>query len=311
MAGILMIAPMVEDVMARLDAGATLFRYWEHQGDDAWLEGVAARVQAIATTGHHGASAELMAKLPALQIVACYGVGYDAIDVGFASAHGIKVTNTPDVLTDDVADMALGLMLAICRRIPQADRFVRDGNWRKGNYPLTERLGGKRCGIVGLGRIGKAIARRAEACGMHIAYHGRNEQPGLGYAYYADLIALARDADYLVAVVPGGGGTDGLISRQVLEALGPKGTFVNIARGSIVDEPALVELLQSGGLGAAALDVFADEPRVPEALLSLDNVVLSPHQGSATHHTRWAMGDLVVRNLEAHFAGQPLLTPVN
>jgi lactate dehydrogenase-like 2-hydroxyacid dehydrogenase len=243
-------------------------------------------------------------------MIASYGVGYDAVDIAACKQHGIRVTNTPDVLNDAVAEMALGLMIALCRRIPQADVHVRDGRWLEGAYPLTAELTGARVGILGLGRIGKEIARRCQAFKMRVAYHGRHAQPYEPYEYYSDLEAMARDVDWLVVIAPGTSETRGLVSRKVMEALGRKGCLVNLARGSIVDEAALVELLQSGALGGAALDVFADEPRVPKTLFGLDNVVLSPHQGSATVKTRTAMGDLVVQNLAAHFAGAPLLTPV-
>jgi lactate dehydrogenase-like 2-hydroxyacid dehydrogenase len=206
--------------------------------------------------------------------------------------------------------MTMALMLALCRRIPQADVHVREGWWLEGGYPLTAELTGARVGILGLGRIGKEIARRCQAFKMRVAYHGRSEQPYEPYEYYADLALMAGDVNWLVVIAPGTAETKGIVSRRVLEALGPEGCLVSVARGSLIDEPAMVEMLQSGALGGAALDVFEDEPRVPEALLGLDNVVLSPHQGSATSKTRAAMGDLVVANLAVHFAGRPLLTPV-
>jgi lactate dehydrogenase-like 2-hydroxyacid dehydrogenase len=197
-------------------------------------------------------------------------------------------------------------MIALARRIPQTDRYVRDGKWLKSAYPLLTELNGKTLGILGLGRIGKEIATRAQAMRMRVVYHGRSRQPDMPYIYYDKLIDMARDVDWLVIIAPGGKATEKIVSRQVLEALGPEGYLVNMARGTLVDEPALVELLQSGRLGGAALDVFEKEPQVPEALFALDNVVLSPHQGSATHQTRNKMGALVVANLDAHFAGEPL-----
>jgi lactate dehydrogenase-like 2-hydroxyacid dehydrogenase len=221
----------------------------------------------------------------------------------------VAVTNTPDVLTDDVADLAIGLMLAALRGIATADRYVRAGLWLRANMPLQTRMSGKRLGIVGMGRIGQAIARRASAFGMSISWNGPRPKD-LPWRYEPDLLALARSVDVLVAACPGGAATRGLISRAVLEALGP-GVFVNIARGSVVDEAALVDLLVTQRLGGAALDVFADEPRVPEALFALDQVVLQPHQASATRETRGAMGQLVLDNIAAHVAGRPLLTPVN
>jgi len=274
----------------------------------ALLARIAPEVRAIATNGK--APREVIAALPKLEVISSFGVGYDGVDVAACRDHGVRLTNTPDVLNDAVAELTLGLMIALCRRIPQADFHVREGLWLEGAYPLTAELTGKRVGILGLGRIGKEIARRCQAFKMRVAYHGRNEQPHEPFEYYADLEAMARDVDWLVIIAPGGAATSGIVSRKVLAALGPKGCLVNIARGSLVDEPALIEMLQSGALGGAALDVFADEPRVPEVLFGLDNVVLSPHQGSATVKSRNAMADLVVDNLAAHFAGNPLLTPV-
>ncbi|MEO1276951.1 MAG: 2-hydroxyacid dehydrogenase, partial [Pseudomonadota bacterium] len=221
------------------------------------------------------------------------------------------VSNTPDVLNDAMAEITLGLIVALCRRIPQADAYVRAGRWAsEGGFGLTGELTGKRLGILGLGRIGKEIARRAQAFKMEVVYHGRSRQADQPFPYYASLEEMARDVDWLVVIAPGTAETKGIVSRQVLEALGPEGHLVNVARGGLVDQEALVEMLASKAIAGAALDVFADEPQVPEALWSLDNVVLSPHQGSATTKTRTAMGDLVVRNLAAHFAGDPLLTPV-
>jgi lactate dehydrogenase-like 2-hydroxyacid dehydrogenase len=223
----------------------------------------------------------------------------------------VRVTNTPDVLTEGVAELALGLLLAVARRIPFNDRFVRAGRWPKeGDPALASSLAGRRLGIVGLGRIGRRVAGLAEAFGMEIRYGGPRRKDDVAWRYYDDLVALARDADCLMLTCKGGTETAGLIGREVIEALGPDGWLINVSRGSVVDEAALVEALVGGRLGAAGLDVFASEPRVPEALLRLDNVVLQPHQGSASEETRAAMGRLVLDNLEAHFAGRPLLTPV-
>ncbi|WP_274629139.1 2-hydroxyacid dehydrogenase [Arvimicrobium flavum] len=255
-------------------------------------------------------SAGLMDRLPNLEIIANFGVGYDSIDVRAAAARKVTVTNTPDVLNDGMAEITIGLMIALARRIPQTDRYVREGRWPAGNFPLTHELRGRTLGIVGLGRIGKEIALRAQAMKMRVVYHGRNRQDHQPYVFYSSLLDMARDADWLVVVIPGGAGTDKLVSRAVLEALGPDGMLVNVARGTVVDQEALVELLQSGGVGGAALDVFEAEPTVPQALWEMENVVLSPHQGSATYETRDAMGALVVANLDAHFAGRSPLTPV-
>ena len=304
------IAPMLESVETRLGESYEVHRLWEAEDRDALLGRIGGTVRGAVTNGHHGIAPAVLERLGALEIVASYGVGYDAIDIAACKARGIRVTNTPDVLNDAVAELAVGLMIALCRRIPQADAWIRAGNWPSGSLGLTGELTGAHAGILGLGRIGKDIARRLQAMKMRVSYHGRREQSFEPFTFYADLAAMARDVDWLVVVAPGTAETRGIVSRRVLEALGPEGALVNVARGSIVDEPALVELLASGALGGAALDVFADEPRVPEALLTMENVVLSPHQGSATRKTRAAMGDLVVRNLAAHFAGDPLPTPV-
>jgi lactate dehydrogenase-like 2-hydroxyacid dehydrogenase len=285
----------------------TLHRLYNTADPAAFLAETGPRIRGIA--GSHVDSA-LVDKLPNLEIIANFGVGYDTVDVVAARARGIKVTNTPNVLNDAVAEITIGLMIALARRIPGADRFVREGKWPSGGYPLQRELTGRTIGILGLGRIGKEIALRAQAMKMRVAYTGRREQRREPYQFYTDLEAMARDVDWLVAIAPGGKATEKIISRTVLEALGPDGFLVNMGRGSLVDEPAMVEMLRSGTLGGAALDVFADEPNVPEALLTLDNVVLSPHQGSATQETRDLMGQLLVDNLKAHFAGEPLLSRV-
>jgi lactate dehydrogenase-like 2-hydroxyacid dehydrogenase len=285
----------------------TVHKLHEAADKDALLAELAPRLRAIAG-GNVGP--ELMDRLPQLEIIANFGVGYDSIDTAAARARKIRVTNTPDVLNDAMAELTIGLMVALARRIPQADQYVRGGKWTAGNFPLLTELNGKTVGILGLGRIGKEIALRCQAMRMRVVYHGRSRQPDEPYIHYSSLLDMARDVDWLVIVAPGGASTQGIVSRDVLEALGPEGFLVNMARGSLVDEPALIELLTARRIAGAALDVFADEPRVPEALFGLDNVVLSPHQGSATHQTRNRMGALVVRNLEAHFAGAPLLSAV-
>lgn len=274
---------------------------------DAWLAENGARIRAHAGSG---VQADLMDKLPNLEIIASFGVGYDNIDTKAAKARDIRVTNTPDVLNDAVAELTIGLMISLARAIPQSDQFVRQGKWPNDNFGLFSELTGKTVGILGLGRIGKEIATRAQAMKMRVVYHGRSEQKSVPYIFYDDLTDMARDSDWLVVIAPGGAGTNGIVSRQVLEALGPKGRIVNVARGTLIDENAMVELLQNGGLGGAALDVFENEPEVPQALFALDNVVLSPHQGSATNQTRDAMGALLVANLEKHFAGEPLISAV-
>lgn len=308
---VLVVWPNRPKAMAELESAYTLHHLWQAADREALLAEVGPRVRAIVTTGERGASAELIDRLPALEIAACFGVGYDGIDQEACRRRGIPITNTPDVLTEDVADMGLALTLCVMRRIVEGDRWVRAGRWvKEGAMPLGSTPRGKRMGIVGLGRIGKALARRAEAIGMRVAYHGRQPQPDVAYPHHADPVSLARESDVLAVCTPGGAATRGLVGREVLAALPASAVLVNIARGTVVDEAALVEALTSGKLAGAGLDVFADEPTVPEALLKLDNVVLTPHAASATVETRDAMAQLVVDNLAAHFAGQPLVTPV-
>jgi lactate dehydrogenase-like 2-hydroxyacid dehydrogenase len=290
-----------------LEQNFTVHKLYDAKDREAFLAEVAPKVRAIAGGQ---VDAALMDRLSKLEIIANFGVGYDSIDTAAAKARNIRVSNTPNVLNDAMAEITIGLMIALARRLPAADRFVREGKWPAGGFPLQRELNGKTVGILGLGRIGKEIALRAQAMKMRVVYTGRHRQPREPYAYYDDLLAMAKAVDWLVAVAPGGKATDKMVSREVLQALGPDGMFVNVGRGSVVDEAALVDLLTKKQLGGAALDVFADEPNVPQGLFGLDNVVLSPHQGSATTETRDLMGALVVDNLKAHFAGEPLLTPV-
>lgn len=265
----------------------------------------------LVTSGGRGASAGLIAAMPALELIAVNGVGYDGVDLAAARARDIAVTNTPDVLTDDVADLAIGLMIAAHRRIAAADAFVRRGDWAAAKpFPLTTRLSGRKLGIVGLGRIGLAIAERAAPMMRDIAYFARHRRDDVPYRYVSDVEALAHDVDVLALCVPGSAATRGLIGQAAIEALGPEGVLINVARGSVVDQDALVAALADGRLGGAGLDVFADEPRVPEALFAMENVVLQPHLGSATIETRRAMAQLVIDNVLAHANGRPLLTPV-
>lgn len=285
----------------------TVHRVYDAADREGLLKGIAPEITAIAGGG---VDAALMDRLPNLKLISNFGVGYDSIDIAAAKKRAIRVTNTPNVLNDAMAEITIGLMVALARRIPQADRFVRDGKWPAGAYPLQSELNGKTVGIVGLGRIGLEIALRCQAMKMRVVYHARNKRLHVPYLYYARLVNMARDVDWLVVVTPGGKATEKLIDREVLEALGSKGYLVNMARGTVVDEAALIDCLVTGHIAGAALDVFENEPVVPEALLGLDTVVLSPHQGSATHQTRHAMGALVVANIDAFFAGEPLLTPV-
>jgi hydroxypyruvate reductase len=268
------------------------------------------RIRAVCGGGESKVPAALVAQLPALEIVSIMGVGYDGVDVAACKARGVVVAHTPDVLNDDVADLALALALNIARRIPQADRYVRDGKWLQGPMPLATKMSGARMGIVGMGRIGQAIAERARAFGMSIAYTARSAKPALPYAFHATPQALAAASDFLVVITPGGAATRKLIDASVLQALGPKGYLINVARGSVLDEAALIDALQRKVIAGAALDVFENEPNVPEALRALDNVVLTPHVGSATQATRQAMADRALANLQAHFAGKPLPSAV-
>lgn len=307
---LLQVGPLLPALQDALETRYEVLRLWEAPDQSELLAARGQDVVAVVTSGVHGATRELMSALPALAAVFSFGVGYDSIDIAAARDRGVLVSNTPGVLDDCVADTAFALLIDVARGISAADRFVRRGDWRLGKFPLTSRLAGKTCGIVGLGNIGKGIARRVEAFGMEVAYHGRHRQPDVPYRYHADLEALAEAADFLVLSLPGGPATDGLIDARILAALGPRGYLINIARGSVVDEPALVAALQSGALGGAGLDVFAEEPEVPTALLTLDNVVLTPHLGSGTHETRQAMADLVLANVERYFTDGTLVTPV-
>lgn len=266
-------------------------------------------VRAVVATGGVTIGADLIDRLPKLEIVSLMAVGYDGVALPRCRERGIVVTNTPDVLTDDVADLAAALVLMTGRRLGEAERFLRAGRWTGGPMPLSHAIRGRVAGILGLGRIGTAIATRLEAFGMKIAYHGRRRQP-VPWEFCATVQALAAASDFLVVACPGGPETRGLVDAGVLAALGPEGTLVNIARGSVVDENALVAALESGGIRSAGLDVYADEPRVPAALLACERAVLLPHVASATEETRHAMARLVVDNLAAHFAGRPPLTPV-
>ncbi|HUR90548.1 MAG TPA: 2-hydroxyacid dehydrogenase [Ramlibacter sp.] len=270
----------------------------------------ALKIRGVACGGESKVPGEQIAQLPALEIISVMGVGYDGVDVQAAKARGIMVTHTPDVLNDDVADVAIGLMLCTSRQFPQADRFIRDGKWTQGAMPLQRKMSGARLGLVGIGRIGQAIARRALGFGMSVAYTARSARAELPYKFHADVRDLARESDFLVVITPGGAGTRRMINAEVLQALGKKGILVNVARGSVVDEPALIEALQKGTIGGAGLDVFENEPNVPQALRDMPHVVLTPHVGSATTQTRKAMADLAMDNLRAHFAGKPVKTPV-
>lgn len=307
---ILSLGPFYAPAFELMERDFTVHKLWQAKEPDTLLAEVGGRVRGIQAMHLNKTTAKLMDALPQLEIVACFGVGVDGVDLAAAKQRGLVVTNTPEVLNECVADLAMGLTVATVRRISLGDRYVRAGSWLKGPLPFTRKVGGKTMGILGYGRIGKAIAKRAEAFGMHIVYHGRHEQPQVAHKYYASLTEMARDCDVLMVICPGGPATYHMVNAEVLEALGPEGTLINVARGSVVDEQALVKALADGSLGAAGLDVFESEPNVPEALLAMDQVVLQPHVASATHETRMAMGVLTADNLRAHFSGRPVLTPV-
>jgi len=297
-------------LLGLLEEKYRVHRLWEVSETEEFIKNQCQGARAM-VTDHFGANEQLIQQFPKLKCITNFGVGFDAVAVDYASKKGIQVTNTPDVLTDDVADLAIGLLLSVARSIPEGDRFVREGTWSDRSMRLTQSITGKKIGILGMGRIGQAIAKRAEAFRLHVSYHGPREKPGLVYPYYSKLEELAKNSDFLVVSCPGGEATRKIVGRKVMESLGSEGILVNIARGSVIDEAAMVELLQNGKLGAAGLDVFENEPNVPETLLSMDKVVLQPHNGSATDQTRIAMGQLVLDNLEAFFAGKPVPNPVN
>ena len=292
--------------MATLQSEFTAHLLSDASDRDAFLKRHAPAVRGLATFGPMPVDAKLMDALPKLEIISNFGVGVDAINLDDAKQRSIIVTNTPDVLNDCVADTAMALVLNTLRQLPQSEAYLRAGKWvARGPYPLTTSLGGKTLGILGLGRIGEAIAKRAAAFGMKIRYHNRKRKD-VAYPYDPDPVTLAKNSDVLMVVTPGGAETARLIDEKVLQALGPQGYLVNVARGSVVDEPVLLRYLQEKKIAGAGLDVFADEPRVPPEFFTLDNAVLFPHVASATAETRKAMGDLQVENLRLHFAGKPV-----
>ncbi|MCJ2015428.1 2-hydroxyacid dehydrogenase [Methylobacterium sp. J-076] len=307
-ADILLLRKMHPLIERSLGGRFTIHRLDEAPDGDALLREVGPRIRGLCAGGT--VDAALMERLPALELIANFGVGYDAVDAGAAAARNVIVTNTPDVLTEEVADLAIGLVLATIRRLPQADRYLREGHWPKAPFPLTASLRGRRVGILGLGRIGRAIARRLEGFDVAIDYFGRSRQSGVDYTYHDTPVSLARAVHVLIVVAPGGPETKGLVGAEVLEALGPEGILVNVARGSVVDEAALIAALRAGTIHGAGLDVFENEPHVPADLAALENTVLLPHVGSASEHTRNAMAQLVVDNILSWFEGRGPITPV-
>lgn len=307
---LLIASPMMPMIEEQLDRHFTVQRLYKTDDKEKLLSEFGPKVRALAGTSASKIDAELMGRLPNLEIVSSFGVGYDSIDARWAGENGIVVTNTPDVLNEEVADTALGLLLATIRQLPQADRYVRAGKWKEKPFPLTVTLQDRTVGIIGMGRIGKAIAKRLEAFNAPVVYHSRNKVDGVGYKHYPDLIQMAKDVDVLIVITPGGAATRHLVNKNVLEALGPNGIIINVARGSVIDENALIDALREKKILSAGLDVFDDEPNVPQGLIDLDHVVLLPHVGSASVHCRDLMGQLVVDNLIAWASGKPPLTPV-
>lgn len=296
----------------RLAQQYDVFELWKHEDRARALAEHGKGIEVIVTSANMGADATVINALPDLKAVCSWGVGYDKLDVDAVKARHAQASNTPDVLTDCVADLAWGLMLATARRMGQGERFVRDGKWGQvhGSIPLGTRVSGKKLGVVGLGRIGEAIARRGQGFDMEVRYHSRRARKDSPYTYEQSLVELARWSDFLVVATIGGPTTHHLVSREVLEALGPKGIVVNIARGTVIDEAALVALLEQGKVGGAGLDVFEQEPKVPQALRENDQVVALPHIGSATYETRLDMENMLLQNIEAYFTTGKVLTPI-
>jgi lactate dehydrogenase-like 2-hydroxyacid dehydrogenase len=311
-AEVLLIGPLKPVVVNGLNAVFTVHKMAEAEDPEALIASLAPRLRAIAVSAtSEPITGALMARFPKLEIVSSFGVGYDHMDANWAAEHGVTLTNTPEVLNEEVADTALGLLLCTVREFPQAERFLRAGKWLEKGYPLSKAtLRDRTVGVVGMGRIGQAIARRLDAFGVPVVYHSRKPQPGVGYKYYPKLIDMARDVDILLVIVPGGAATQNMINAEVLNALGPDGILINMARGSVVDEPALIKALQDKRIMSAGLDVYVNEPDVPKELIAMDNVVLFPHLGSASVWTRTRMDQLIVDNLAAWAAGKPPLTPV-
>ncbi|KAK4359478.1 hypothetical protein RND71_021707 [Anisodus tanguticus] len=308
--GVLMTCRMSSYLEQQLNNRFNLFGFWEPPSKSEFLTHYSNSIRAVVGNAFFGADSELIDGLPNLEIVSSYSVGLDKIDLAKCKERGIRVTNTPDVLTDDVADAAIGLALATLRRICVADGFVRNGFWKNGDFELTTKFTGKSVGIIGLGRIGSAIAKRAEAFGCPISYHSRSKKPNVNYKYYSTVVDLAANSEILIVACALTEETRHIVNHKVLDVLGPKGILINIGRGAHVDEAELVAALIEGRIAGAGLDVYQTEPEVPERLFGLENVVLLSHAASDTVETCTAMADLVIANLEAHFLHKPLLTPV-
>jgi hydroxypyruvate reductase len=306
---ILVVRTIYPPALAALEREFTVHRLWSAADPEAFLREVAPNVRGAVTTGLAGFSRRSIEALPGLEIIACFGTPRGTIDLAAAKARGIMVTNTPDAISKSVADLAMGLLIGVMRRIPEGDRFVRAGRWPDTPVPVGRDLGGKTCGIVGLGQIGREVAKRAEACGMSVCYHGPRSKPGVAWPFHPELETLARVADCLVITCPQTPETVGMVDARVLDRLGPEGFLVNVARGAVVDQQALADALREGRIGGAGLDVFWDEPHVPPALLTMDRVVMTPHVGSTTREIRDGRAAKLLANLRAHFAGQPVPAP--
>jgi hydroxypyruvate reductase len=307
---ILALARFYPATLAELEREYTLHKLWEAKDGGVLLKELSGRVRGAVTTGLAGISREQMEALPKLEIVASFGNPRGTVDLAASRARGVVVTNTPDAITKPVADLAIGLVVAVMRRICESDRFVRSGQWLTRTMAMGRELGGKTCGIVGLGAIGRQVAKLAEAFGMSVRYHGPRRKEDAAWPFHSDLGELVRLSDCLVTTCPLTQNTRGLIDARILDALGPDGFLVNVARGPVVDEQALIAALQEGRIAGAGLDVYWDEPRVPAELLAMENVVLTPHMGSSTREVREERGRKLLANLRAHFAGEPVLNPV-
>mgnify|MGYP006092286771 FL=1 len=309
MKNLLIMSEMPEFLISLFDETYNTYKVWLSDDKNEFITNIQAEIDAIAVMGGTIVSADLMKSMPNLKIVSCYGVGYDAIDVNFAKENGIKVTNTPEVLNDEVADTAISLMLAVYKKIIDAEKFARNNSWINGEFPLARKFSGTKLGIVGMGRIGKAIAKRADSFGCEISYHSRNKKD-VSYKYFENVNKLAEEVDTLCIITPGGKDTEKLINLETFKHLGKNGVIINVARGSVIDQEAMIHCLKENLILGAGLDVYTNEPNIPKELIELHNTVLLPHIGSATIETRRAMGQLVFDNISAYFENKELITPV-
>jgi lactate dehydrogenase-like 2-hydroxyacid dehydrogenase len=303
---ILALTPFYKPTLDALECDYILHKLWEAPDPDALIKRVASNVRGIVTTGLLGCKRAHIDALPKLEVIACFGTSHGSLDLPAAKERGIVVTNTPDWTVDAVADLAIGLLIAVMRRIGEADRFIRAGKWSAGAFPMSTDLRGKTCGIIGYGGIGSAVAKRVTAFGMSVCYHGPREKPGVAHPYFADLLKMAQAVECLIVTCPETPATRKSVDARILDALGAQGFLVNVARGAIVDEAALIQALKEGRIAGAGLEVFWDEPRVPSELLAMEQVVLAPHIGSSTREIREHRGATLLANLRAHFAGEPV-----